>query len=103
MKSIRQFRTTNTSSDTLSENHYPMTYIKGHKDDKGNFFPAQYGLLDVARIVKLLDKEFAKEITDSKRIKGEYAIKDNVRLEYRSLPASAFFLKDFDGNLSTFK
>lgn len=52
--------------------------------------PATYGLLDVHGIVKRLDLEFSKEIKDSGRQPGMYAIKENIRLEYRSLPNSVF-------------
>lgn len=50
--------------------------------------PARYGLLPVEAIVKALDKEFAAEIKASNRQPGMYAIKDEIRLEYRSLPNS---------------
>lgn len=63
-------------------------------DDKGIHHAAIYNLVDIGKIVKALDKEFAKEIKDSGRQQGEYAIKDGIRLEYRSLPSSCF-LEDF--------
>lgn len=49
----------------------------------------KYGLLDVGRIVKALDKEFEKDIRESGRQPGEYCIKQD-RLEYRSLPNRSF-------------
>lgn len=52
--------------------------------------PENYGLLDIQAIVHSLDEEFAEDITVSGRQKGMYAIKDYVRLEYRSLPTSSF-------------
>lgn len=50
----------------------------------------QYGLFDLAPIIRKLDQEFAKEIKDSKRQPGFYAIKDGIRVEYRSLPNWVF-------------
>lgn len=52
--------------------------------------PARYGLLDVNGIVKRLDKAFEKEIKESNRQPGMFCIKDNIRLEYRSLPNTVF-------------
>jgi hypothetical protein len=52
--------------------------------------PATYGMLDVAGIVRRLDKAFAVDIEISNRQPGMYAIKDNHRLEYRSLPNSTW-------------
>lgn len=49
-----------------------------------------YGLLDIPRIVRNLDKEFSSEIKASGRQPGMYAIKWGYRLEYRSLPNAAF-------------
>lgn len=60
------------------------------KDDKGVFHPARYGLLPCEPIVRELDKEFQVYIKSAKRQPGMYAIKDNIRLEYRSLPNSVF-------------
>lgn len=55
-------------------------------------YPAQYGMLNIPFIIEALDIEFNKEIKESGRIIGEYAIKDNgIRLEYRSLPSIVFF------------
>jgi hypothetical protein len=60
-------------------------------DDKGVYHSPRWGLLDVPRIVRALDEEFADEIKEARRQPGEYCIKD-VRLEYRSLPNFAFEL-----------
>lgn len=49
-------------------------------------YPTRYRQLDVYRIVKRLDQEFSSEIRQSKRQPGMYALKDECRLEYRSLP-----------------
>lgn len=59
-------------------------------DEKGYRHAPRYGLLDVYSIVSRLDKEFEKEIRESNRQPGMYAIKDYYRLEYRSLPNSVF-------------
>ena len=56
----------------------------------GSTVPERFGLLDTLAVVSALDKEFSKEIKDAKRAAGWYAIKEFVRLEYRSLPNSAF-------------
>lgn len=63
-----------------------------YEDKNGNKreIPESYGLLDVHRIVKAFDKEFAAEIKESNRQPGMYAIKDGYRLEYRSLPNYVF-------------
>lgn len=55
-----------------------------------------YGLIDVYNVVKKLDKEFEKEIKESKRVAGEYCIKDNIRLEYRSLPNNVFLINNIE-------
>ena len=52
--------------------------------------PDSFGLLDTYSTVKALDEAFAADITSSARQKGFYAIKDGIRLEYRSLPAYSF-------------
>lgn len=51
---------------------------------------ARYGLFDYVPIIRALDKEFAAEIADAKRQPGFYALKDDKRIEYRSLPNSVF-------------
>lgn len=61
----------------------------------GEFVSDRYGAIDVPRIVRSLDAAFAAEIKLAGRQPGEYAIKDDVRLEYRSLPNSVF---PFDPN-----
>lgn len=61
-----------------------------YTDVDGKFHPETYGMLDIPRIVRSLDKEFAIEIKAASRQPGEYAVKNDVRLEYRSLPNSVF-------------
>lgn len=60
------------------------------KDKVVATIPARYDQLDIHRIVKNLDETFKLEIRDSKRQPGMYAIKENRRLEYRSLPNFVF-------------
>ena len=62
-------------------------------------FPARYGLLDVPKIVRALDEEFKSEIKAAGRQPGMYAIKDSIRLEYRSLPNFIYY----DGNHGTLR
>lgn len=59
-------------------------------DKEGVSHPARFGLLDVHNIISNLDEEFEEEIKLSKRQPGMYAIKDEYRLEYRSLPNFVF-------------
>jgi hypothetical protein len=66
------------------------TYVNKDGQERSYTTPAAYGLLDVAGIVRRLDKEFAGDIKLSGRQFGMYAIKDNYRLEYRSLPNSTW-------------
>lgn len=65
-------------------------------DEEHRVTYARYGLLDIHNIVTKLDEEFAAEIRKQKRVAGEYAIKDGIRLEYRSLPSTAFFHPEFE-------
>lgn len=60
--------------------------------DKGTLVPATYGIVDVNKAVRFLDSVFADAIKESGRQPGEYAIKDGVRLEYRSAPNYAIDL-----------
>lgn len=61
-----------------------------YTDDKGVFHTEKFGLLDIPRIVRALDEEFKSEIREAKRQMGEYCVKDDTRLEYRSLPNFVF-------------
>lgn len=49
-----------------------------------------YGIFDITGVVKRLDEVFKHEIKEAKRQPGMYAIKDDCRLEYRSLPNFVF-------------
>ena len=62
-----------------------------YTDSHGTHHPDQYGLLDIPTIVTTLDDLFIHEIKRTGRQPGEYAIKENVRLEYRSWPNTVFF------------
>lgn len=57
-----------------------------YTDDKGVKHSDSYGVFDVPKIIRALDDEFADEIKQARRQPGEYAIKNSLRLEYRSLP-----------------
>lgn len=59
-------------------------------DSNGKHHSPRYGLVDVHHIVSRLDEEFETEIKATNRQPGMYAIKDYIRLEYRSLPNSVF-------------
>lgn len=59
-------------------------------DDKGSYHHPRYGLFDVTQVIFNLDNAFENEIKAANRQPGEYCIKDNTRLEYRSLPNFAF-------------
>lgn len=45
-------------------------------------------LFDFVKIIRRLDKAFAQEIKEAKRMPGFYEIKNDKRIEYRSLPAN---------------
>lgn len=45
-------------------------------------------VLDFPYIFKRIEAEFGKEIADSDRTKGFYEVKDDGRVEYRSLPCT---------------
>lgn len=52
-----------------------------------------YGPFDFFQIIKRLDEEFATEIKESNRQPGFYCLKDQLRVEYRSLPNSVALIK----------
>ncbi len=59
-------------------------------DKEGRFHAAEYSVFDYVPIIRALDKEFGNEITAANRQIGWYAVKDNCRVEYRSLPNTLF-------------
>jgi len=76
---------------TLASFQINISYqISKEWKEKEVLHPARYGVLDVHKIVRNLDKEFSKEIKASNRQPGVYCIKDEIRLEYRSLPNFVF-------------
>jgi hypothetical protein len=54
------------------------------------FSAARYGMIDFRPYIEKLDKEFAAELKMSNRLPGMYAVKDELRVEYRSLPNFVF-------------
>lgn len=64
--------------------------LRAARDVEKFHIPASYGMLDIPRIVRNLDKAFLEDIARAKRQPGMYAIKDGYRLEYRSLPNFSF-------------
>lgn len=56
------------------------------KYDNDNSF-SYTSIVNIPRILQVFDTEFKKEISDTKRIRGEYEIKEHG-FEYRSLPAT---------------
>lgn len=65
--------------------HFGNTFRDEHKVIRA-------GILNIPRIVRIMDQEFADEIKAAKRIPGEYEIKPHG-FEYRSLPAQTGMLK----------
>lgn len=76
----------NLSTTSLQVNFSSL--LRSDRVVKEVTIPAAYGLFNFHSLILALDAEFAKEIKDSKRQKGEFCIKENTRLEYRSLPSS---------------
>ena len=69
---------------TLASFQINMSQMNRHICKDGTLY--QHGeLFDYAQIIRKLDKQFAKEIKQSNRQPGMYAIK-GCRVEYRSLP-----------------
>jgi hypothetical protein len=90
-KSPRRYGNKSLASFQINiSNHIGGGYQTTLKNDVKYDIPNQYGLLDIRGIVTALDKEFAQEIKDTDRQPGMFAIKDYVRLEYRSLPNFVF-------------
>ena len=54
------------------------------------------GFFDFIKYVKILDKEFKEEIKVAKRNPGFYEVKDDLRVEYRSLPSNVNLYKVID-------
>lgn len=61
-----------------------------YTDNTGKQHSAVYEIFDYVPIIRKLDKLYSKHIKDAKRQEGFYSIKDGCRVEYRSLPNSAF-------------
>jgi hypothetical protein len=89
-KKPRRLGNTTIASFQINVSNLLAAEKKEITDGKLIHTSARYGLLDVAGIVRRLDVAFADEIKRSGRQPGMYAIKDDVRLEYRSLPNFVF-------------
>ena len=60
------------------------------RDKEGRIIPARYVLFDFVPIIKALDDVFGGDIKLTNRQPGCYSIKDQCRLEYRSLSSMSF-------------
>lgn len=106
IRNIYGFKPRNTGNYVLASFQINLSRIISRssildvKDKKGRFvqkviMPPRYAQIDPGVIVRL-DKEFRKEIKDSGRQPGFYAIKGAYShiLEYRSLPNTVFEPKE---------
>jgi hypothetical protein len=71
---------------TLASFQINLSLNSGHVYDKREVRHHLTGLFDIVEIIRNFDEEFKVEIAFSKRQPGFYSIKDDKRLEYRSLP-----------------
>lgn len=86
----------NTGLDATAGVHIsftrPVTVDRGEGRESGIL----NGMFDWAKIFIGLDKAFAAEIKAAKRLPGFYELKDDGRIEYRSLPANVDLNKVMD-------
>lgn len=76
----------NNRSELTAAVHISFTDESSFNHDKGVF---KYNkMFDWVQLFKYLDKEFSLEIKEAKRNPGFYELKDDGRIEYRSLPAN---------------
>ena len=77
---------------TIASCQINISYETQHRywDKEGKEHPAVYGLFDMPQVIRNLDEEFGPEIKEAGRQPGEYCVKNNNRLEYRSLPNFVF-------------
>ncbi len=71
-----------------------------YHDKKGEHSVTYYQNFDYAKIFNNISTEFAQEIKDSNRVEGFYEIKNDGRVEYRSLPASLIHNVNFSSRLA---
>jgi hypothetical protein len=68
--------------------------------NKNNYPETVNELFDFLELFKRIEDEFYREIADSGRAFGQYEVKNDGRVEYRSLPATLIHKKDFATRLN---
>jgi hypothetical protein len=76
----------NSSNETPAGIHISFTNPSDFRHEKGTF--TYNRMFDYVGIFKYLDEQFKEEIKSSKRNPGFYELKEDGRIEYRSLPAN---------------
>lgn len=77
----------NTSNETPAGIHISFTNPQS-KYGKDNIKVEFNAIFDYVTIFKYLDQQFAEEIKTARRNPGFYELKEDGRIEYRSLPAN---------------
>lgn len=77
----------NKHNEAIASVHISFTCPKVHCVDQNTNFTYNQ-CFDYIRIFKALDKAFAQEIKEAKRLPGFYEVKPDGRIEYRSLPSN---------------
>lgn len=77
----------NSASEQTAGIHISFTNPHNYPRDNGGSYTVNQ-MFDYVKIFTGLDKAFATEIKEAKRNKGFYELKEDGRIEYRSLPAN---------------
>ena len=90
-KAPRDLRGVTTTSCQINISMMTKGYTTTSAKGESLTVTDSYKMFDFPTVIKELDRIFGDEISESKRQPGCYAIKDfGQRVEYRSLPSSAF-------------
>jgi hypothetical protein len=76
----------NVGNRTLASFQINVSNLSGRITTKTDTVVDEWGPFDFLEIIRNLDEEFSAEIKESNRQPGFYSLKDDRRIEYRSLP-----------------